>query len=163
MARFPKSKPSETPFDARDDDGLDELYETVLQLKDVAECRRFFVDLCTPAELHSLRDRWRVARLVSQGFPYREIHELTGVSTATITRVGRTLNYGTGGYQALLERSRRRTVSKSRKLRGANGRKGPGAGKVRAGAKAVTKARGGTGSTGSKPSTSKARRQERLP
>jgi len=75
-----------------------------LTLKTVEDCERFFTDLCTPAELAALTDRWRVARLVEQGVPYREIYERTGVSTATITRVARCLQYGVGGYRHALER-----------------------------------------------------------
>jgi TrpR-related protein YerC/YecD len=83
-----------------------ELFQAVLSLKTSDECQRFFEDLCTPAELSALRDRWRVARLVNRDIPYREIHEKTGVSTATITRVARSLQYGTGGYRLILERLR---------------------------------------------------------
>jgi len=76
----------------------------VLSLGTVEECRRFFADLCTPAELEALGDRWVVAGLVDRGVPYREIHERTGVSTATVTRVGRALGFGEGGYRIALQR-----------------------------------------------------------
>ena len=81
----------------------DDLYRAILQLKTPSECRRFLDDLCTPAELIGMKERWRVAQLVDQGVPYREIHSLTGVSTATVTRVGRALTYGSGGYRLILD------------------------------------------------------------
>jgi TrpR-related protein YerC/YecD len=69
-----------------------------------AECERFFADLCTPGELLAMADRWKVARLLDQGMPYREIYEKTGVSTATITRVARALFLGRSGYRGALDR-----------------------------------------------------------
>jgi TrpR-related protein YerC/YecD len=83
-----------------------ELFRAVLQLKSVEDCESFFQDLCTPAELLALADRWRVAKLVDQAIPYREINERTGVSTATITRVARALQYGEGGYRKAIDRTR---------------------------------------------------------
>ncbi|MEL1264739.1 YerC/YecD family TrpR-related protein [Pseudoxanthomonas putridarboris] len=62
--------------------------------------RAFLEDLCTPAELEAMADRWRVVPLLIKGVPYREIHELTQVSVTTIGRVARTLERGTGGYAA---------------------------------------------------------------
>ena len=62
----------------------------------------FLRDLCTPAELEALADRWRVVPLLVQGVPYREIHDLTDVSVTTIGRVARTLEHGAGGYAAAL-------------------------------------------------------------
>ncbi|NQZ02098.1 MAG: helix-turn-helix domain-containing protein [Bdellovibrionales bacterium] len=64
----------------------------------VSEARAFLQDLCTPKELESLSDRWRVAQLIDKGMSYRDIAEKTSVSTATITRVGRSLKYGEKGY-----------------------------------------------------------------
>ena len=81
-----------------------ELFRAILSLKSLDECDRFFADLCTPAELCALADRWRVAKLVDQSVPYREIYDKTGVSTATITRVARSLTYGEGGYRRALDR-----------------------------------------------------------
>jgi len=62
------------------------------------QVRAFLEDLCTPAELEAMADRWRVVPLLLKGVPYREIHELTQVSVTTIGRVARTLETGTGGY-----------------------------------------------------------------
>jgi TrpR-related protein YerC/YecD len=81
------------------------LYAAVRSLKTEAECEAFFADLCTPAELDALSGRWKVARLLDQGLPYRVISEKTGISTATVTRVARCLTYGNdGGYRRLLGR-----------------------------------------------------------
>ncbi len=74
------------------------LYQAVLTLKSADECRAFFRDLCTPAELQALADRWAVVELLKENRPYREIHRLTGVSVTTIGRVARCLVAGNGGY-----------------------------------------------------------------
>lgn len=81
----------------------DALFKAVISLQSVAECRNFFKDLCTPAELQALVDRWQVVGLLQQGLPYRRIHDTTGVSVTTIGRVARFLSYGFGGYAAALE------------------------------------------------------------
>ncbi|WP_218110007.1 YerC/YecD family TrpR-related protein [Oligoflexus tunisiensis] len=83
---------------------LTELYAALGSIRNADEFSRFFEDLCTPAELRSMADRWRVAKLLDQGLSYRVINEKTGVSTATITRVARSLTYGTGGYRMVLQR-----------------------------------------------------------
>ncbi len=80
------------------------LFNAVLTLQSVEECRAFFRDLCTPAELQALADRWAVVGLLKDGLPYREIHKLTGVSLTTIGRVARCLLKGDGGYQIVSER-----------------------------------------------------------
>ncbi len=82
----------------------DALFAALLSLEDVDECRNFLKDLCTPAELQALVDRWQVVEYLEQGLPYRKIHDLTGVSVTTIGRVARFLTDGFGGYQAALER-----------------------------------------------------------
>jgi len=64
----------------------------------------FFYDLCTPAELEGLVDRWRVAQLLVQNVPYRKIAEETNVSTATIVRVARFLHNGFDGYKTIMQR-----------------------------------------------------------
>lgn len=74
------------------------LFQAVLTLRTVEECRDFFRDLCTPAELQALSDRWNVVGLLQQGMPYREIHRVTGVSVTAIGRVARYLGAGNGGY-----------------------------------------------------------------
>ncbi len=70
----------------------------------------FLRDLCTPAELEALADRWRVVPLLLKGVPYREIHDLTQVSVTTIGRVARTMEYGAGGYAAALRAQRAETT-----------------------------------------------------
>jgi TrpR-related protein YerC/YecD len=82
----------------------DALFEAIISLEDTAECRSFFKDLCTPAELQALVDRWQVVEYLEQGLPYRKIHDLTGVSVTTIGRVARFLTDGFGGYQTAIER-----------------------------------------------------------
>ncbi len=86
---------------------LKDLFETLAQLRNPEEFENFFNDLCTPAELRSMADRWRVAQLIEEGLSYRLINEKTGVSTATITRVARALTYGAEGYRAVLKRPKK--------------------------------------------------------
>ena len=80
------------------------LYQAILTLRTADECRAFFRDLCTPAELQAMADRWAVALLLERGLPYREIHRQTGVSVTTIGRVARYLTSGNGGYRAVTDR-----------------------------------------------------------
>ena len=80
------------------------LFGAILALENTAECRRFLEDLCTPAELEALIDRWSVVPLLEDGLPYRKIHDMTGVSVTTIGRVARCLAGTTGGYRAVLNR-----------------------------------------------------------
>ena len=80
------------------------LYQAILTLKSVDECRAFFRDLCTPAELEAMSDRWAVVEWLERGVPYREIHKLTGVSVTTIARVARYVGDGNGGYELARQR-----------------------------------------------------------
>ncbi len=82
---------------------LDELARTLSLLPDCASIRAFLLDLCTPAELQAMADRWQVVQLLQQGLSYRAIHDRTGVSVTTIGRVARFLELGNGGYQAALK------------------------------------------------------------
>ena len=75
-----------------------ELYKAILMLKDEKECYDFFQDLCTVSELRSMEQRFEVASLLDQGLIYNDILERTGASSATISRVNRSLSYGTGAY-----------------------------------------------------------------
>ena len=84
------------------------LYQAILTLKSVDECRAFFRDLCTPAELQALSDRWTVVGLLQDGLPYREINRQTGVSVTTIARVARYLAAGNGGYALAARRMKER-------------------------------------------------------
>lgn len=80
------------------------LAEALLAMRSPEEMRALLKDLTTPAELEAMVDRWRVVRYLDQGKPYREIHDLTGVSVTTIGRVARYLEDGNGGYRMALER-----------------------------------------------------------
>jgi TrpR-related protein YerC/YecD len=80
------------------------LFEAVLALEDREEAAAFFRDLCTRRELTDLSHRWAVVRLLDQGIPYREIAEVTGASTATVTRINQWLQHGAGGYRLILDR-----------------------------------------------------------
>lgn len=93
-------------------EGTASLYEALLELKTADECRRFFTDLCTPGELSALQDRWSVANLLDQAIPYRSIQKLTGISTATITRVARSLMLGESGYRLILNRLKEKNPKK---------------------------------------------------
>jgi TrpR-related protein YerC/YecD len=82
----------------------EELYTALMGLDSVAEYRAFFQDLCTPAELQAMKDRWGVVELLAEGLTYRAIHDKTGVSVTTIGRVARCLTDGAGGYRTALKR-----------------------------------------------------------
>lgn len=83
---------------------LDRLFEAVLELKDIDECYRFFEDLCTVAELKSMGQRLEVAKMLQANQTYGDIAAGTGASTATISRVKKSLNYGADGYKLILDR-----------------------------------------------------------
>ena len=83
------------------------LSEALLSLETPREVRSFLEDLCTPAELEAMVDRWRVAQLLEQGLSYREIREMTNVSVTTIGRVARYMEQGAGGYRTVLARLER--------------------------------------------------------
>ncbi|MDG5785944.1 YerC/YecD family TrpR-related protein [Evansella sp. AB-P1] len=85
---------------------LDQLFESILSLKDKEECYQFFDDLCTMNEIQSLAQRLEVARMLMEGYTYQRIEKDTGASTATISRVKRCINYGNDGYQMTLDRVR---------------------------------------------------------
>jgi len=80
------------------------LFETVAALRTPEECRAFFRDLCTPAEIQAMADRWTVVEYLQRGLPYREIHRITGVSVTTIGRVARFVAAGNGGYELAMRR-----------------------------------------------------------
>ncbi len=82
----------------------DILYEAIVSLRDVEECKKFFQDLCTVSELKAMEQRMEVAMLLDQGLIYSEILERTGASSATISRVNRCLHYGADGYRTIIPR-----------------------------------------------------------
>ena len=85
-------------------DQIDLLYEAILALKTPEECRAFFQDLCTVAELRAMSQRLEVAQLLDEGLIYNDILQRTGASSATISRVNRALQYGADGYKTILPR-----------------------------------------------------------
>ena len=87
-------------------EGGDILYQAILGLEDLEECRRFFMDLCTVNELQAFEQRFQVALLLDEGLIYNDIMERTSASSATISRVNRSLQYGNGGYEKVLPRLR---------------------------------------------------------
>ncbi|MCR5005926.1 MAG: TrpR-like protein [Clostridiales bacterium] len=82
----------------------DAMYKAILTLQSVEECRRFFEDLCAMTELNSIEQRFEVASMLHQNRVYTEIKEKTNASSATISRVNRMLNYGTGCIGEVLDR-----------------------------------------------------------
>lgn len=82
----------------------DLLYKAILMLETEEECYNFFQDLCTISEMRSMEQRFEVAKLLNEGMIYNDILERTGASSATISRVNRSLQYGADGYQAVLPR-----------------------------------------------------------
>ncbi|WP_285768670.1 YerC/YecD family TrpR-related protein [Peribacillus sp. SI8-4] len=82
----------------------DQLFKSILSLRDLDECYRFFDDLCTVNEISSLAQRLEVARMLEEGKTYHKIETETGASTATISRVKRCLNYGNDAYTMALNR-----------------------------------------------------------
>ena len=86
------------------DPRLDFLFEAIMTLQDLDECYEFFEDLCTVNELLSLSQRFEVATMLREKRTYLEIADKTGASTATISRVNRSLTYGNEGYELVFER-----------------------------------------------------------
>ena len=83
-------------------ESLDRFFEAVLQLDSIDDCYRFFDDVCTVKEIREIAQRLDVAKYLSEGKNYQEISAMTGASTATISRVNKCLNYGSGGYRSML-------------------------------------------------------------
>ena len=90
-------------------EAVDHLFQAILTLKNLEECYIFFEDVCTVNELLSLSQRYEVAKMLREKKTYLEIAEKTGASTATISRVNRSLNYGNDGYEWYLPDCRKRT------------------------------------------------------
>jgi TrpR-related protein YerC/YecD len=84
---------------------IDDLYNAILQLNSVDECRKFFRDLLTEYEIKEFVERWKAAKMLANGIPYTQIEAETGLSTRTIARVGRWLKKGKGGYSMMLKRT----------------------------------------------------------
>ncbi len=86
------------------DENVDELLQAILTIQDLEECYNFFEDLCTATELKAISQRFIVAKMLHQHKVYSEIVAKTGASTATISRVNRSLTYGSDGYNTVLSR-----------------------------------------------------------
>ena len=93
-------------------DALDSLFEAILALETQAECYDFFEDLCTVPELKAISQRYKVAKLLLEGNVYSKIVAETGASTATISRVNRSLSYGCDGYKQVLAKIEKKEESK---------------------------------------------------
>ena len=98
-------KPNRQDSESQQLEAANALFRAVVSLRTTDECRNFFRDLCTPAELQAFVDRWQVVELLEQGLTYRKIHDLTGVSVTTIGRVARFLTDGFGGYRTAIDRT----------------------------------------------------------
>ena len=85
-------------------DAFDVFFNAVLKLKSVDECRKFFEDVCTIKELQDVSQRLEVAQLLKDGKNYQEVSKITGASTATISRVNKCLNFGSGGYNLVISK-----------------------------------------------------------
>ena len=85
-------------------ESMDRLFDTIVNLNTKEECRAYLEDLCTVKELQDMAQRLDTAVLLSRGFSYKKIMEQVDVSTATIGRVSKCLNYGAGGYRAVIEK-----------------------------------------------------------
>lgn len=83
---------------------MDQLFDAILSLKSREECYSFFSDVCTISELQAMAQRLEVARLLSTSMTYLDISNVTGASSATVSRVGRALHYGEDGYTMVLDR-----------------------------------------------------------
>ena len=88
----------------RKESQTDELFRSILALESMEECYQYFEDLCTMKEIRDLSQRLEVAKLLDSGCSYQKAGEATGASSATIGRVKRCLNYGSGGYRFMLDR-----------------------------------------------------------
>lgn len=86
-------------------EAVNQLFKAILSLQNEEECYRFFEDVCTVNELLSLSQRYEVARMLREEKTYLDIAEKTGASTATISRVNRSLNYGNDGYDMVFQRT----------------------------------------------------------
>lgn len=83
---------------------VDRLFEAILSLKNIDECYLFFEDICTVKEVLDISQRLRAAKMLTEGANYVDISKQTGMSTATISRVNKCLEYGDGGYRTVLAR-----------------------------------------------------------
>lgn len=90
-----------------ENENLEFLFQGILTLSSMEECRAFFGDLCTVTELNEMARRLRAAKMLSDNYVYNAVAEQTGLSTATISRVNQCLKFGDGGYHSVLENMER--------------------------------------------------------
>jgi TrpR-related protein YerC/YecD len=83
---------------------IDDLFVAITRLENLEECRKFLRDLLTETEIREFAERWKVARMLSQGVPYTTIEDETGLSSRTIARVHKWVKQGKGGYTMMLKR-----------------------------------------------------------
>lgn len=100
------------------------LFEAIAALKNADEAALFISDLCTPAELQAIADRWRVVGPIKDGVPYRKIYEDTGVSVTTVGRVARHITHGHGGYDLIFNRVKKSKNATKRTTSRRNTKKG---------------------------------------
>ncbi|MEM7765160.1 MAG: YerC/YecD family TrpR-related protein [Pseudomonadota bacterium] len=98
-------KPNKAPESRQQRSVERALSQVLADMDDASDIYNFLIDLCTPAELQAIADRWQVALLLREGMPYRAISEKTAVSVTTIGRVARCITHGSGGYTAAFEQS----------------------------------------------------------
>lgn len=96
-------------------ESVDRLFDTILHLENVEDCYRFFEDLCTVKEIQDMAQRLDTAFLLYDGVSYQKIVEQINISSATICRVNKCLNYGEGGYRAAIERARNQSPEEKEK------------------------------------------------
>ena len=89
-------------------ESTDRLFKTILDLESLEECYRFFEDLCTIKEIQDMAQRYDAANLLYDGVSYQKIAEQVSISSATISRVNRCLNYGEGGYRSAIEKMKKK-------------------------------------------------------
>lgn len=97
-----------------------EFFDAILMLKNLEECEKFFLDICTQRELSSISQRLQVAKLLKIRKTYNEIEQDTGASTATISRVNRTLQNGADGYDIVLDFLIQRDLKRAREAKEKN-------------------------------------------
>lgn len=88
----------------RNKESVERLFKAILTLENSEECYSFFEDVCTIQEIETLAQRLEVAENLTSGKSYQEVNKITGASTATISRVGKCINYGSGGYKMVIDR-----------------------------------------------------------
>jgi len=118
-------KADQTQSIKESEDPEHKLFAAIATIKTALEAKNFFHDLCTPAEIQAMADRWRVVGPIKQGASYRQIHAETGVSITTIGRVARYISLGAGGYNVIFERTEGKSNETKSKIKNCNTKKRP--------------------------------------